>query len=286
MLCYARYGSERMTDAELEENLARGGLTLRRKIGEDPSDWNTPGTQAYFATSDEFAVLAFRGTEADDPDDLHSDLDILLVPEPNYRASSSPPLGHLSLIEHLFSLPCMVHQGFRSALNRVWSQVQEILSDYRKENPTREICLTGHSLGGALALLTYSRCADDSMSAITIGCPRIGDGAFRGRVAECPGKGHFRIVNFNDLVAHVPLESALYAHAPRECYRFDDSGILSLEKNDILSADIGVLARTIGGLPKDLRTNMKLLEGLPAPPGLVDHSPSRYCMRLWDCVPD
>jgi hypothetical protein len=26
------------------------------------------------------------------------------------------------------------------------------------------------------------------------------------------------------------------------------------------------------------------LAKVPAPPGLVDHSPSRYCIRLWNCV--
>ena len=63
LLSYARYGTRRMADQELQENLERGGLTLRRKIGEDPKDWNAPGTQAFFATSDGFAFLAFRGTE-------------------------------------------------------------------------------------------------------------------------------------------------------------------------------------------------------------------------------
>ena len=38
MLCYARYGLRRMTDAEFEDNLSPGGLTLRAKIGEDPND--------------------------------------------------------------------------------------------------------------------------------------------------------------------------------------------------------------------------------------------------------
>ena len=284
MLSYARYGSRRMDDTELESNLASGGLTLQAKIGEDPRDWNAPGTQAFFATGGDFAILAFRGTEVDDPADAHADLDILLSHEPDYSGSVLSRLGHLAIIEHLFSMPCLVHRGFQLALNRVWDQVQQQLTDYRRKEPEAEICLTGHSLGGALALLTYSRLSDRNVAAYTFGCPRVGNTAFRARVAANTGKGHFRFVNFNDLVTHVPLESALYLHAPQGCYRFDNTGRLDCENDGALAADVADLRQTIAGLPADLRGNLQNLDQLPAPPGAVDHSPARYCMRLWDCV--
>ncbi len=283
MLSYARYGPTRMTDAELAQNLARGGMALRAQIGGDIANWNAPGTQAFFATADDFAILAFRGTEIDDPADAHSDLDILLVHEPDYKGASTSHMGHLSLLAHLFSLPCLVHRGFQSALNSVWDQVHTELSDYRNQRPNSEICITGHSLGGALALLTYSRLADPGISAYTIGCPRVGNGLFRDRVAASPGKGHYRCVNFNDLVTHVPLESALYLHAPAKCYRFDEAGTLSCQDQDVLTADLDVTAKLLAGLPSDVRTDEQYLD-LPAPPGVVDHSPARYCRRLWDCV--
>ena len=284
MLCYARYGSRRMNDNELRDNLARGGLELLRKIGENPADWNASGTQAYFAAGNGAAILAFRGTEVDDPADAQADLDLILLPEPDYRGAAMPPLGHLAFIEHLLSLPCLVHQGFQRALNRVWSHVHAVITAYRAQHPENEICVTGHSLGGALSLLTYSRFADANMSAYTFGCPRVGDHTFRKRVAAHPGLGHHRFVNFNDLVTHVPLESALYLHAPGNCFRIDDTGCCGAQDNDILTADLDVLAAMLMGLPADFRTNLEVLEQ-PAPPGVVDHSPARYCMRLWDCVP-
>ncbi len=103
MLSYARYGARRMDDDELARNLKLAGLTLRAKIGENPRDWNAPGTQAFFAAAGDFAILAFRGTEIDDPNDGSDDLDILLVPEPDYSDSSAAALGHLAIIEHLFT---------------------------------------------------------------------------------------------------------------------------------------------------------------------------------------
>jgi hypothetical protein len=284
MLGYARYGSRRMEDAELERNLAAGGWHLEAKIGVDPADWNAPGTQAYFATASNCAILAFRGTEADDPEDTQTDLDLFLAPEPDYRASAKPPWGHLSFVEHLFSAPCLVHHGFQKALNQVWDTVHQLVTVYRQKNPQAEICLTGHSLGGALALLAYSRLADHNVSAYTFGCPRTGNTAFRDRIAASHGLGHFRFVNYNDLVTHVPLESALYRHAPQVCYRFNEAGRLNTENDGTFEGDLAVLGQTMAGLPNDFRTNAASLDQLSAPPGLVDHSPARYSMRLWDCV--
>src|SRR6516162_7451568 len=60
MLAYARYGTTRMSPADFDENLARGGLRCLKQIG----DWNALGTQGYFAGNGQFAILAFRGTEA------------------------------------------------------------------------------------------------------------------------------------------------------------------------------------------------------------------------------
>jgi len=286
MLGYARYGKVRMTEAELEACLHGGGLQLRALIGENGKDWNASGTQAYFAIGKGFAVLAFRGTEADDPQDLRDDADLVLAPEHDYHGALSPPdhLGHLSSILQLISEPCLVHRGFQRALGRVWTQVYSLLANYRTNFPDAEILITGHSLGGALALLTYSRFRDPHVSACTIGCPRVGDIAFVRRVLA-KGAGHFRCVNFNDLVAHVPPESVLYRHAPQMCWRLDQDGTLDQEHDGTIAEDIVDLARAAAGLPADLKTNLDNYLALPAPPALVDHSPARYCMRLWDLVP-
>jgi Lipase (class 3) len=264
LLSYARYGSKRMDDQELEQNLALGGLTLRAEIGEHPNNWNASGTQAFFATADDFAILAFRGTEADDLADTRTDFNTFSFFEDGWT--------------------CMVHLGFHLALGKVWDQVHRLLTDYRRENPASEICLTGHSLGGALALLTYSRLSDPNISVYTFGCPRVGNEAFGQRVASNPGKGHFRFVNFDDVVTHVPLHIPGYAHAPQSCYRFDENGRLHTEHDGALTADLGIVGRAIAGLPAFFRGDLTKLDQIPAPPGGVDHSPARYCMRLRDCL--
>lgn len=283
LLVYARYGAERMTEAQLKANFDRAGLNYQT-IGGGQADWNAPGTQAFFATGKNFAILAFRGTERDDPDDLISDADLALVHELDYRpapADAGVALGHLAFVTHLFALPCLVHRGFQRALNQVWNEVHRIVITYRGGNPGAEICFTGHSLGAALAVLAFSRFADFDTSLITFGCPRVGDEAFRRRVLSNPGRGIYRYVNYNDAVAHVPIESLLYVHAPGPCYRFSVDGHLDTDdgafKGDIESLRAGVI-----GLPSSIKLGN--LDTIMAPPSLVDHSPARYCFRLWDCV--
>jgi Lipase (class 3) len=279
MLAYARYGQNRMTDAELDANFQRGGLKCER-IG----NWNSPGTQAVFASNGAFAILAFRGTEAGDPDDCLYDANLGLVYEPDYRAVADDPrpaLGHLAYIEHLFSPPCLVHVGFQVALNSVWQQVHQFVTSYRKEHPGVEICFTGHSLGGALAVLAFSRFADPDLSLFTFGCPRTGDEPFRDRVLSNSGRGICRYVNYNDAVAHVPLESLLYRHSPMPCYRFDENGVLGQDDGSF-KGDVQSLRAAVTSLPSSIPIGA--LDTIPAPMSVVDHSPARYCFRLWDCV--
>jgi len=283
MLSYARYGQTRMTDAELDENFGRAGLTYE-KIGGTVADWNAPGTQATFASCADFALCAFRGTERDDPDDFASDFNIMLMHESDYRPVSQdpePPLGHLSFVSHLFAEPCLVHRGFQLALNQVWERVHTLVTDYRRQRPQAEICFTGHSLGAALAVLAFSRFADHDISLYTFGCPRVGDAAFRDRVLSNKGRGIYRFVNFNDAVTHVPLENFLYRQTPQECYKFSADGDLDTDDSRF-HGDVESLRAAVLGLPGSVKTGN--LDGIPAPPSVVDHSPARYCFRLWDCV--
>ena len=282
MLAYARYGLDRMPEWDLDANFNRAGLKYR-KVGGTVEDWNAHGTQAVFAWCDQFAILAFRGTEADDPDDIAYDADILLAHEPDYRpvpGDPRPVLGHLAWVTHLLSPPCLVHHGFQQALSEVWVQIHQEVTGYRTSHPQAEIRLTGHSLGGALALLAFSRFADPNMSLCTFGCPRVGNGAFRDRVLSNPGS-NTRFVNLNDAVTHVPLESLLYRHAPSECCRFDENGRLDRGGDDF-TGDLDSLRAAIAGLPGSVSPGN--LDQIPAPPSVVDHSPARYCFRLWDCV--
>ena len=204
--------------------------------------------------------------------------------EPDYRPVSrdpEPPLGHLNFVSHLFTEPCLVHRGFQLALNQVWEKVHKIVIDYRSKHPRMEICFTGHSLGAALAVLAFSRFADLDISLYTFGCPRVGDGAFRDRVLSNPGRGIYRFVNYNDAVTHVPTDSLLYRQTPQNCYRFTEDGELGTDDGSF-KGDIQSLKAAVAKFPSSI--SLSNLDEVDAPPSVVDHSPARYCFRLWDCV--
>ena len=113
----------------------------------------------------------------------------------------------------------------------------------------------------------------------TFGSPRVGNQPYRDRVLSSPGKGIFRYVNLNDTVAHVPLESFLYRHAPDECLRFDENGVLGPD-DSTFKGDCNALRAAVEGTVMDLTK----LDTTDAPMGVVDHSPARYCIRLWNCL--
>jgi len=281
MLAYGRYGSTLIPDAEFDTILKKGGFAHHQRIG----DWSegAAGTQAFFAYNGSFAILAFRGTERDDPSDSATDADILPVPEKDYTVSS----GHLHSFHFLADLghgrACLVHQGFQRALNNVWQDVSDCITAYRAANATAEICFAGHSLGAALATLAISRFADNKVSLSTIGCPRVGNATFCSRVRERASLGIYRYVNANDPVTHVPVDSLLYCHPETDWMHIVDVDrgkidTLRAGDNPHAAKDWSDLVDSIRALPHSgLPWNLDS----PAPSDLVDHSPAQYTTALW-----
>src|SRR5260370_5723713 len=156
MLAYARYQKVRMDEAELNRILDPH-FTTTGTIGDCFVD-NASTGRGFFAGSDTFAILAFRGTEKDDIHDIIADVDALPVPE---AALGGPSAGH-------------VHQGFQRYLKLVWPRVKQLVDDYRANHKIQEICITGHSLGAAIATLAFHQLQDEHTSLYTFGCQRAG----------------------------------------------------------------------------------------------------------------
>lgn len=90
-------------------------------------------TQAIWAEAADHVVLAFRGTEGTKKLDIRTDL-----------------LG----IKHRMGRLGKVHTGFYGALTIVWRDVIRRINAMETSKP---IYITGHSLGGALAILTSTK---------------------------------------------------------------------------------------------------------------------------------
>lgn len=97
-------------------------------------------------------------------------------------------------------LPGRVHAGFVAQLGKIFDMVRELLGDDR-ETP---LFLTGHSLGGAMALLATQALRSwryPVETAYTFAAPRVGDWQFA-RSYQVPV---YRFEFGDDLVPHVPF---------------------------------------------------------------------------------
>ncbi|WP_319469969.1 hypothetical protein [uncultured Pseudodesulfovibrio sp.] len=122
-------------------------------------------------------VIVFRGTEPTSMADLKADL--------TAKLTGAEGGGR-------------IHTGFKDA----YEKVAEDLKKDIKEAGDLPVYITGHSLGGALALVATRYIGSDSVGATyTFGGPRVGDaGFFKGIKTPV-----YRVVNAADGVARIPF---------------------------------------------------------------------------------
>lgn len=162
-------------------------------------------TQAYLARldvkgRDPFLVLAFRGTEAKKPTDIKSDLHA----EPLILGALGGPAGSRFIPEGEVLTPAeqlwpkvKVHPGFWEAFNVVKRDIETEL----EKLPQLPLYITGHSLGGALAVVSsYALDGDRIAATYTFGGPRVGNLQFGQRIKPPV----YRVINASDIVPRLP----------------------------------------------------------------------------------
>lgn len=137
------------------------------------------GTQVLFYNGSDRVVIAFRGTEIN-PTDIFTDV-------------------------YAFFNKDGVHSGFHNAYDKVHDEIVSVIDNW----DDKEIYLTGHSLGGALATLAASRLERPNlMACYTFGSPRVGDADMDSKT-KCPV---YRFVNHHDVVPRLPILAMGYRH--------------------------------------------------------------------------
>ncbi len=102
-----------------------------------------------------------------------------------------------------------IHEGFFNSYNSVDLTLHKTLRMDSK------LIITGHSLGGAQALLCaafLSHCGFKVDSCYTFGQPRVGNSDFSKWCAKMV-PNHFRFVNRNDIVPRIPFWIMGYRHS-------------------------------------------------------------------------
>lgn len=170
----------------VEAYIPRLGLKLEKFADRD-------GAQAYVFGNDSDLVVACRGTEPNDWNDVKADVNAFMV---------------------LAETVGRVHRGFKQEVDDLWPELEKIVA-----TETRTLWFTGHSLGGAMATICAGRCFLAHIPAMpravyTFGAPRVGTKRYINNVdVELT-----RWVNNNDIVPRVPPTWLGYRHTGRRVY--------------------------------------------------------------------
>ncbi|MEN8198998.1 MAG: lipase family protein [Thermodesulfobacteriota bacterium] len=151
------------------------------------------GAQAYVFETRDDCIVACRGTEPNDWNDIKADVNAARV--------AAETVGR-------------VHRGFKEEVDDLWPLLEKVLM-----NNTKTLWFCGHSLGGAMASICAGRCRlshirSNPHGLYTYGCPRVGTS----RYVHYVELNYTRWVNNNDIVTRVPPAWTGYRHAGREMY--------------------------------------------------------------------
>lgn len=197
------------------------------------------GAQAFVAADDKVILIAFRGTELKDVRDILVDVrfelkrfDLAVMPDPVDDAQLHK-----------------VHAGFLDSFRTLEAELVAWIDQRLTATPGAQIYLTGHSLGGALATVTFahlSRLRNDRSKAVqpatgapenggaqpaavpptpripvptlyTFGCPQVGNGRFARHLDQRYPERIFRVENHVDVVPELPEVNG-YEHVGRRMY--------------------------------------------------------------------
>jgi hypothetical protein len=172
-------------------------------------------TQCWLATNDEHVVCAFRGTEA--PTSLDGLQDWLLADAVNLLIL---PSGRLGTDFAAAGVDARFHKGFLDALSSIWDQVFAGVKEELNKSD-RPLWLTGHSLGGALAVLAawLFDCKTINVHQVyTFGGPMVGNKVAAAAIDKAFPNKIFRYVNLVDPVPMLPTLSMVandYVHCQK-----------------------------------------------------------------------
>lgn len=164
-------------DTELKAALSEANFELIKWFSKE-------GTQAFLAKrdSDRMVVLSFRGTQTEGLT-LETFFDVFT---------------DVYATMHTDKNGVKTHKGFQMAFQKVETEIlQQIqgLADYG-------LYITGHSLGGALALISTSVINSENLGACyTFGSPKVGNEEFDDKI-KAP---IYRVINSYDVVPFLPF---------------------------------------------------------------------------------
>lgn len=166
-----------------------------------------------------------------------------------------------------------VHSGFYNCLEHIWPQVIDCLRGVAKLSDNKQLFLGGHSLGAGMSQIAASKLVFEESTIVRptavyhFGCPRAFDAVAASTYNTRLGSNTFRVVNNNDIVCDLPLESSGYAHVGQHKYMTANTRLLTNPSSTELELD-------------SLAGGLKSLAKLNLVDFISDHLPDQYTEAL------
>ena len=151
-----------------------------------PTFIDVDGAQAYVMSDSNDVLIACRGTEPTQLNDVVADLK--MFPVPHHKGGR-------------------VHRGFYGEYQKVIPGIKEALAKHNKSGK-KTVWVCGHSLGGAMAVLVAAELQPNG-GLHTFGQPRVGNAEFLKCLKDVP---YYRYRNNNDIVTAVPPSWLFFKH--------------------------------------------------------------------------
>lgn len=221
-------------------------------------DDGTESTQCIIAHNDAMIVVFFRGTEFNPERILNAVLDTSV--DIQAALTDAPELDGC------------VHQGFLKETEKIYPT---LIQELDKIRTTQTVWFAGHSMGGALAILTaklYTVRVKHPVNGIyTFGCPRVGNEAFAAHY-QLP---LFCMINHKDPITRIPVEGKLFEQSSKSGSYVPMGQIIFFDQK-------GTIAYT-DNRPPITRSFFRigLTLGISLIMDMLDHAPFRYSKKIW-----
>lgn len=192
---------------------AEGKSKFLSELGLEMRLLSVDNTQVYVGGSDGAIVLAFRGSES--PNSLDGFKDWLLTNAKNFLVL---PEGRAGTDFVAAGVGARFHRGFLEALEEIWAPLLTAVKEEHTKK-RRPVYVTGHSLGGALAILAAWRLQRQFIpihQVYTFGAPMVGNEAAAKAFAKTFPNKIFRFVDERDMVPLLPTVS-LFSNEYNHC---------------------------------------------------------------------
>ncbi len=221
-------------------------------------------TQGFVAERDDCVIVALRGTELFVP---RRDQDLRLALQAiRGTIVDSVTDARFGLVEAPDPARGRIHAGFLAALDEIFGDLRDL------PLRGRALWLTGHSLGGALAILAAARLPAGRVQGVyTFGAPSVGDARFG---KAFPARS-VRFVHGSDWVTRLLAFAPLVPPRPPFLGRYRPEGeIVAFDREGRLRKN-----GTVGRRVLDVLRKVSDID-------LLDHSPVFYTVHLWNFFAD